>query len=128
MSQWFALHHMCSRGITINEKTTCEKGQKWKKMKGIEIIIDLQFENSNQHTNTHTAVRMPSRLSNMSFPVPVATFESSEEVKSAPQMMRGRAKPRLPGKQTTIPSEFMEGGSWLLHKDESGKITYTKEW
>ena len=127
MSQWFALHHMCSRGITINEKTTCEKGQKWKKMKGIKIMIDLQFGNSNQHTNTHTAVRMPSRLSNVSFAVPVATSDSSEEVKSAPQM-KGRAKPRLAGKQTTIPSEFMETGSWVLSKDESGKITYNKEW
>jgi hypothetical protein len=71
---------------------------------------------------------MPSsRLSNVSFPVPSATSESSDEAKSAPQL-RGRAKPRLPGKQTAINPEFMEAGSWLLTKGENGKTTWVKEW
>ena len=70
---------------------------------------------------------MPSRLSNMSFPTPIATSESSEVVKSAPQI-GGRAKPRLPSKQATIAPELLEGGCWVLRKDESGKITYIKEW
>jgi len=75
-------------------------------------------------THREIVVSMPSRLSNVSFPVPVAT--SSEEVRSAPQMM-GRAKPRLPGKQTAIVPEFMEAGCWVLRKEENGKTTFTKE-
>ena len=71
-------------------------------------------------------VRMPSRLSNVSFPVSVSTSDSSEEVRSAPQMM-GRAKPRLAGKQTTINPEFMEAGCWVLRKEENGKTTFSKE-
>jgi hypothetical protein len=41
--------------------------------------------------------------------------------------MMGRAKPRLPGKQTAIVPEFMEAGCWVLRKEENGKTTFTKE-
>ena len=90
----------------------------------MKIRIDLQFGNSSTLTR-EIVVSMPSRLSNVSFPVPVAT--SSEEVKSAPQMM-GRAKPRLASKQYTLDPSFLEGGSWVLSKDENGKTTWVKEW
>ena len=90
----------------------------------MKIRIDLQFGNSSRLTR-ELVVSMPSRLSNVSFPVPVAT--SSEEVRSAPQMM-GRPKPRLVGKQYTITPELLEAGSWVLSKDENGKTTWVKEW
>ena len=74
-------------------------------------------------TLTRIVVKMPSRLSNVSFPL--AATDSSVEVTSEPQKMMGRAKPRLPSKQTIDP-KFMEG-SWVLSKDENGKTTLTKE-
>ena len=79
-------------------------------------------------THTVIVVKMPSRLSNVSFPVPAQTSESSVEGKSEPQMMRGRAKPRLPSKQRTIDPQLLEAGCWIISKDENGKTTWTKEW